>query len=86
MGWKAELPCELKVTFCDAVTLVGVLSKDDGKEYNVLCLSASALSGNPSPTGAADAGSGDRATGEAFTGAGIVRDGGGASEMSDSDD
>jgi len=40
----------------------------------------------PSPTGAADAGSGDRATGEAFTGAGIVRDGGGASEMSDSDD
>lgn len=47
MGWKAELPCELKVTFCAAVTLVGVLSKDDGKEYNVLCLSASALSGNP---------------------------------------
>ena len=31
MGWKAELPCELKVT-CAVVTLVGVLSNDDGKE------------------------------------------------------
>lgn len=32
MGWKAELPWELKVTFCAAVTLVGVLSNEDGKE------------------------------------------------------
>jgi hypothetical protein len=32
IGWKAEFPCELKVTFCAVVTLVGVLSNEDGKE------------------------------------------------------
>lgn len=32
IGWKAELPCEQKVTFCAVVTLVGVLSNEDGKE------------------------------------------------------
>lgn len=32
IGWKAELPWEQKVTFWDAVILVGVRSNEDGKE------------------------------------------------------